>query len=113
MEYVYEQIADAGGVSYRRMFGEYCVYRQGKVVGFVCDDQLFVKRTEAGMALLPGCPLAPPYKGATLYLLIEDLDDRELMADLIQATWQELPERTPRRKKCRSRPEKRVRREDR
>ena len=45
VEYVCEQIRGAGHVSHRRMFGEFAVYCDGKVVAFVCDNQFFLKPT--------------------------------------------------------------------
>ena len=48
----------------RKMFGEYAVYLDGKVVALVCDDQLFLKPTPGAQAALPDCPTAPPYPGA-------------------------------------------------
>ena len=43
MDYVYGQIAEAGGVSYRKMFGEYGVYLDGKIIALVCDNMFFLK----------------------------------------------------------------------
>ena len=43
VDYILEQIAEAGIVSAREMFGEYAIYCDGKVVALVCDDQLFCK----------------------------------------------------------------------
>lgn len=91
IEYLRDQLAEAGDVSFRKMFGEYAAYLNGKVIGLVCSDQLFVKPTEAGRAILGTPTEAPPYSGARLYFLIENLDDREAMAELLQATAAELP----------------------
>ncbi len=98
VEYVCEQIGGAGNVSYRKMFGEYTVYCGGKVVGMVCDNQFFVKITSAGEAVNPGCERVPPYDGAKLYFLVENVDDRELMTRFITATWSELPSPKPKKK---------------
>ncbi len=99
VEYVCGQIGGAGNVTYRKMFGEYSVYCGGKVVGLVCDNQFFVKITAAGEAVNPGCPHVPPYDGAKPYLLVENVDDRELMTRFITATWEELPLPKPKKKK--------------
>jgi len=63
-DYVRDQIAAAGNVSLRKMFGEYAVYCDGKVVALVCDNQLFVKPSESGRALLGEITETPPYEGA-------------------------------------------------
>ena len=97
MEYVAEQMSDAGDITYKKMFGEYGVYLDGKIFGLVCDNQLYVKITEAGRALIPNAEIAPPYDGAKPYLLISDIDSKDRLADFIKATCKELP--APKKKK--------------
>ena len=46
MQSVAARLEDAGTITYRKMFGEYCVYCDGKLFGCVCDDRLFVKISE-------------------------------------------------------------------
>ncbi len=89
--YLCDLMQGAGEVSARKMFGEYGVYCDGKIVGLICDDQLFIKRTEAGAALLPGCPEAAPYQGAKPHFLIEDPENQEELVRFLRATWEELP----------------------
>ena len=99
--FVAEQASDAGDVHVRRMFGEYALYLGDKVVGLLCDDQVFLKPTEGGGALLERVVEAPPYPGARPYLLLgEELDDRALLAALLQRTAAELPEPKPKRPKA-------------
>ena len=96
VEYVANQVADAGQVSFRKMFGEYAVYCDGKVVALVCDDRLYVKQTAGGRAFIGEPAEAPPYPGAKLSFLIEDrLDDRVWMTELIRVTAGELPAPKP------------------
>jgi TfoX/Sxy family transcriptional regulator of competence genes len=89
--FILEQMAAAGSISARKMFGEFAIYCGETVVALVCDNQLFVKPTAAGTALLGEPSLAPPYPGAKPYFLIDDLDDGELLSALIVATARELP----------------------
>lgn len=92
VEYVCDQMRDAGMIRFRKMFGEYAVYCDEKVVALICDDQLFIKRTEAGRAFL-GEPLeVPPYSGAKPYFLVDSLDDREWLSELVRLTASELPQ---------------------
>lgn len=92
VEYVCEQIRGAGHVSHRRMFGEFAVYCDGKVVALVCDNQFFLKPTAAGKALLERVKEAPPYPGAKPYYLIDaQLDDAEAAAAIVRATAAALP----------------------
>ncbi|NTW97440.1 MAG: TfoX/Sxy family protein [Oscillochloris sp.] len=100
--FIVDQIEGAGAISYRKMFGEYAIYRDGKVVALVCDNQLFVKRTDAGRTFIGAVVEAPPYPGAKPSFLIEDnLDDREWMSQLIRITANELPAPKPKKKKSR------------
>ena len=95
VEFILEQVTSAGAVSARKMFGEYTLYCDGKVVGLICDDQLFVKPTHAGRAYLGGLTVEerPPYAGAKPCLLIpgERWEDGEWLAALIRNTADELP----------------------
>lgn len=87
-------------VSVRKMFGEYCLYLAGKPVGLVCDEQLFLKPTPAGQAMLSEVVEGIPYPGAKPHLLISaDLwEDREWFAQLVQTTAQALPVPKPKKK---------------
>jgi DNA transformation protein and related proteins len=91
--FVCEQMRGAGEISSRRMFGEAAVYLQDKVVALVCDNQLFLKSTEPGRAMIGAPKEAPPFPGANNWFLIADLDDSEFLADLARATAEALPAR--------------------
>lgn len=99
VEYVCGQIGGAGKITYKKMFGEYGVYCDGKIIGVICDNQFFVKKTEEGAAVCPDCEEAAPYTGAKAHFLIESVDDRDLMARFISATYDELPQPKPKKKK--------------
>jgi len=100
VDYVLDQMADAGAVRARKMFGEYGVYCDDKIVALICDDHLYIKPTNAARAYI-GSPIeAPPYPGAKDYFLLEDqVDDADWLAGLIRASAKELP--PPRKKKPR------------
>lgn len=99
VKFVCEQIGGAGEISYKRMFGEYGIYCNGKIIGVICDNQFFVKKTNAGIMIYPGCEEASPYAGAKPHMLIDSVDDQVLMARFISATYDELPEPRPKKKK--------------
>lgn len=104
--FVCEQMGNAGRISSRKMFGEYAIYYDQKVVALLCDNQLYVKPTPAGKAILGKPVEAPPYPGAKPYYLIDEgLEDREALSSLIAATALELPAPKPknRQKKKESR----------
>ncbi|MDQ7989602.1 MAG: TfoX/Sxy family protein [Candidatus Dactylopiibacterium sp.] len=95
-EYVVEQAGLGERLATRRMFGEYALYCDGKVVGLICDDQLFVKMTPAGRAHAPELPTGAPFPGAKPWLLVEtELDERSWLAHLIELTAQALPPPAP------------------
>jgi TfoX/Sxy family transcriptional regulator of competence genes len=109
MIFVYDQIKNVGDVSYRKMFGEYAIYKGEKVVALVCDNQLFVKPTAGGKALLNQPQEAPPYSGAKpCYVITEGLDDSEFLSNLIATTARELP--MPKRAKAK--PQRKTRMKD-
>ncbi len=93
VQYVLDQLAAAGGITTRKMFGEYALYLDGKVIGCICDDQLFLKPTEAGARVLDEEPqLASPWVGARKHFLITDqLEQRDLLCRLVQVTANALP----------------------
>lgn len=97
VDYIIDQVANAGAVSAKPMFGEYGVYCDGKMVAIIGDDQLFIKPTAVGRALAPDAELVPPYPGAKPCLLIEAdrWEDGDWLAGLVRATAAELPAPKP------------------
>ncbi len=89
--FICQQMAGAGEVSARKMFGEFAVYCGDKVVALITDNQLFVKPTFAGKALLGQPVLGAPFPGAKPHFLMVDVDDAEFLSALIGATAHELP----------------------
>jgi TfoX/Sxy family transcriptional regulator of competence genes len=99
VEYLLDQMRDAGHMVSRKMFGEYAIYCNDKVIALVCDNQLFVKPTQKGRDHLEDVVESPPYPGAKPYFLVEDrLEDREWITALIKITAAELP--NPKQKTC-------------
>ncbi len=109
VDYVIEQSGLGEQLSFRKMFGEYALYLHEKVVALVCDNQLFIKPTQAGRDLLGDVSEQPPYPGAKPSFLIADtLDDSDLLRRVFIATAEELPIPKPKRaKKPRNTPTKR------
>lgn len=100
IQYVCDQIDDACDVSYRHMFGGTTLYSKGKVVALICDNQLFVKPTEAGRGYIGAVTEAPAYQGSRNFFLIGDeIDDAEWLTELISLTEQELPQPKTRTKR--------------
>lgn len=99
VQYIADQLSGAGEITYRKMFGEYGMYLDGKIFSVICEDQFYVKVTEAGRRFAPELEEAPPYEGAKPYFLAEELDDKEWLTALAKETWKELPVPKPKKKK--------------
>ena len=99
VQYIVEQCAGAGKITVKKMFGDYGIYCDNKIFGLICDDRLFIKPTEAGRQLLRSENLMPPYDGAKDHFFIEDIDDKDYLSNLVQATCEALPEPKPKKKK--------------
>jgi len=100
VEFIVDQIENAGQITYKKMFGEYAVYCEGKVVALVCDNRLFIKPTEGGKHFIGDVVEAPAYPGAKLSFLIDArVEDRQWISNLIRITCEELPEQKIRKKK--------------
>ena len=98
LNFAVDQMSGAGDITFKYMFGEYGIYCDGKIVALFCDNQLFVKPTEAGRTYIEKVVEAPAYPGAKPYFLITDrIDDRDWLSELIRCTAQELP--PPKKKK--------------
>lgn len=95
--FVLEQLSDLSGISYRAMMGEYILYYQGKIVGGIYDDRLLVKPTDSARKLIPEAPLELPYEGAKEMLLVDEIDDKQFLSELLNAMYDELP--VPKKKK--------------
>ena len=100
VEFVADQVDDSCDITYRKMFGEYALYSRGKVVALICDEQLFVKPTEAGREYIGDVVEAPPYPGAkNSFLIGDEIDDAEWLTGWIRVTEAELPTPKPKKKK--------------
>lgn len=100
VEYVRDQINGAGQVSFKKMFGEYAIYCDEKVVALVCDNQLFIKPTAGGRSIIGSVVEASPYQGAKPHFLIsEQLDDQHWMSNIIRLTASEIPAPKPKKAK--------------
>ena len=97
MDYLLDQLRHAGPVSSRKMFGEYCLYYDGAPVGLVCDNQLFLKPTAEGRALVAQVHEGAPFPGAKPHLLIDadGWEDSHALCLLVRTTALALPARKP------------------
>ena len=99
LQLIIEQLSELEEITYRAMMGEYILYYRGKIFGGICDDRFLVKPTESAKRLMPNAPFELPYEGAKEMLLVEDLENREFLKELLEAMYEELPLPKPRKKK--------------
>jgi TfoX/Sxy family transcriptional regulator of competence genes len=100
VDFVLEQITNAGEITAKKMFGEYGLFSNKKIFALICDNKLFIKPTEAGRLFIKDIVEAPPYPGAKPIFLIEDkIEDSEWISELVRLTINELPEPKPKKKK--------------
>ena len=99
LDFILDQLSLLEGVSVRPMMGEYLLYYQGKYFGGVCDDRFLVKITPSAREMMPAAAEEPPYEGAKPMLLVDNVDDRDFLKELVQRIVSELPQ--PKEKKKR------------
>lgn len=99
LEYVLEQLSEAGDVTSRAMMGEYILYFRGKVIGGIYDNRFLVKPVQAARNMMPDAPEELPYDGAKPMLMVENIEDREFLKELFEVMYDELPAPKPKKKK--------------
>ena len=97
LEYILEQLCGLNDVSYRAMMGEFIIYYRGKVVGGIYDDRFLVKPTKSALAMMPNADMEVPYEGAKEMILVDDVENREFLRELLGVMYEELP--APKKKK--------------
>ena len=97
LEYILEQLSDLEDISYRAMMGEYIIYYRGKIIGGIYDDRFLVKPVKSAMAMMPDASMELPYEGAKEMILVDDVEDRDFLSELLESMYDELP--APKKKK--------------
>ena len=92
LNFIMEQLSELDGITYKPMMGEYIIYLQGKIVGGIYDNRFLVKPTKSAKELMPNAPLELPYEGAKPMLMVKDIDNKNFLAGLLNAMFDELPE---------------------
>jgi len=97
LDFILEQLSGLGNVTCRAMMGEYILYWRGKIIGGIYDDRFLVKPVKSALAMMPDAEREIPYEGAKEMLLVDNVDNREFLAELVTAMYDELP--APKKKK--------------
>ena len=91
LNFILEQLSELDDVSYRAMMGEYIIYYHGKIVGGIYDDRFLVKPTKSAVAMMPDADTELPYEGAKEMLLVDNVENRDFLRDLLEAMYQNKP----------------------
>ena len=97
LEYILEQLSELTDISYRAMMGEYIIYYRGKVVGGIYDDRFLIKPVTTARAMMPDADMELPYEGAKEMLLVDNVENKAFLKELLEAMYNELP--APKKKK--------------
>lgn len=97
LDFILEQLSGLEGITFKPMMGEYILYLRGKIVGGIYDDRFLVKPTKTAMSMMPDAERELPYEGAKEMLLVDNVDNREFLNELLTAMFDELP--APKQKK--------------
>ena len=92
LDFILEQLSGLANITYRAMMGEFILYYRGKIIGGIYDDRFLVKPTKSALAMMPDTDREIPYEGAKEMLLVDNVDNREFLTELVTAMYDELPE---------------------
>ena len=95
LDFILDQLSELDGISWRKMMGEYILYRHGKIVGGIYDDRFLVKPTKSAAEMMPYAGMEIPYEGAKEMLLVDNVENREFLRELLEAMDGELPAPKP------------------
>ena len=91
LDFILEQLSELEEISFRAMMGEYIIYYCGKVIGGIYDNRFLVKDTRSACSIMPDAARELPYDGAKEMLLVNNVEDREFLRDLLEAMYEDLP----------------------
>jgi TfoX/Sxy family transcriptional regulator of competence genes len=98
LDFIMEQLSGLEDVSWKAMMGEYIIYYRGRIVGGIYDDRFLVKPVKSAVAMMPNAGRELPYEGAKEMLLVDNVENRDFLRELVEAMYDELPAPKKRRK---------------
>jgi TfoX/Sxy family transcriptional regulator of competence genes len=93
LDFIVDQIKNQDLVRSKKMFGEYALYYDNKVVALICDNELYIKNTPVGKKIAEEKDLefAAPFPGAKDWILIgDDVEDRDFLNEILEITRESL-----------------------
>ena len=101
LDFIMEQLSGLEDVSWKAMMGEYIIYYRGRIVGGIYDDRFLVKPVKSAVAMMPNAGRELPYEGAKEMLLVDNVENRDFLRELVEAMYDELPAPKKKRKENR------------
>ena len=89
-DFILEQLSELDEITSRKMMGEYILYYRDKIIGGIYDNRFLVKPTKSALEKMPEASMAIPYEGAKPMFLVDNVDNRDFLKDLILAMYDEL-----------------------
>ena len=102
LDFILDQLSGLDEISWRAMMGEYILYYRAKVVGGIYDDRFLVKPTKAAVAIMPDAAMELPYEGAREMILVDNVESRDFLRELLESMYAELP--APKKRKSARQP---------
>ena len=87
-DFILGQLSLLDNITCKSMMGEYLLYYNGILFGGIYDDRLLVKKVENNKKYNMKEEL--PYEGAKTMYLVEDVDNKELLKEIIIDTSKDL-----------------------
>lgn len=91
LDFILEQLSLLDEITYKAMMGEYIIYYRGKIIGGIYDNRFLIKPVKASVKLMPNAKYDLPYEGAKKMLVVDDIENKKFLADLLNAMYDELP----------------------
>ncbi len=93
LNFIMDQLSQLEEISYRVMMGEFILYYRGKVFGGIYDDRFLVKPVKSALAMMPDAAKERPYEVAGEMILVDDVENREFLKELVETMYEELPKK--------------------
>lgn len=93
LNYILDQLSGLEGVTYRKMMGEYILYYRQKIFGGIYDDRFLVKPVKSAVSMMPDASMEKPYDGAKEMILVDNVEDKDFLKELVEAMYDELPKK--------------------
>ena len=87
-EFILEQLNLLDNITYKAMMGEFLLYYNNVLFGGIYDNRLLVKIVDTNKKY--NMQEQIPYESAKFMYLVEDIDNKELLKEIIIDTYKEL-----------------------